>query len=200
MRRGAIVGALFLIGVGVVLGATVFRTDIAQATGLAQTVDATIVSPLDSGKVKVHEEGTAKTSEQNTDASGNIKVHEQGTAGVRSANEEVSVTASAANNSAPGCSTDVYTVPEGKELVVQYLSARDQGAGATNADGYVGTGNLPGVALFLVFHQQAAEFTASEDVHYAVPAGTTLTLFSVLSGATSCNAVISLGGYLQPSS
>jgi len=38
MRRRALIGALLLIGVGVVLGATVFRTDIAQATGLAQSV------------------------------------------------------------------------------------------------------------------------------------------------------------------
>src|SRR5437899_1100557 len=33
MRRRAIIGALLLIGVGVVLGATIFHTDIAQATG-----------------------------------------------------------------------------------------------------------------------------------------------------------------------
>ena len=33
MQRKALIGALVLIGVGVVLGATVFRTDIAQATG-----------------------------------------------------------------------------------------------------------------------------------------------------------------------
>jgi hypothetical protein len=37
MQRRARIGALLLIGVGVVLGATVFRTDIAQATGLAQS-------------------------------------------------------------------------------------------------------------------------------------------------------------------
>ena len=38
MRRQAIIGALLLIGVGVVLGTTVFRADIAQATGLGQSV------------------------------------------------------------------------------------------------------------------------------------------------------------------
>ena len=38
MPRQAIIGALLLIGVGVVLGTTVFRADIAQATGLAQSV------------------------------------------------------------------------------------------------------------------------------------------------------------------
>jgi hypothetical protein len=67
MRRRAIIGALLLIGVGVVLGATVFRTDIAQATGLAQAVSATIVSPLDAqGNVKVHEQGTANVNVTNS--------------------------------------------------------------------------------------------------------------------------------------
>jgi hypothetical protein len=79
MRRGVIIGALVLVCVGIVLEATVFRTDVAQATGLAQSVDATIINPLDTGNLRVHEEGTARTSEQNTDANGNVKVHEQGT-------------------------------------------------------------------------------------------------------------------------
>ena len=38
MQRRATISALLLVGVGVVLGATVFRADIAQATGLAQSV------------------------------------------------------------------------------------------------------------------------------------------------------------------
>jgi hypothetical protein len=48
MRRNAIIGALLLIVVGVALGATVFRIDIAQATGLAQsvTVDNTAANPV----------------------------------------------------------------------------------------------------------------------------------------------------------
>jgi hypothetical protein len=48
MRQRAVIGTLLLIGVGVVLGATVFRTDIAQATGLAQsvTVNNTAANPV----------------------------------------------------------------------------------------------------------------------------------------------------------
>jgi hypothetical protein len=48
MRRRAIIGALLLIVLGVALGATVFRTDIAQATGLAQavTIDNTSANPV----------------------------------------------------------------------------------------------------------------------------------------------------------
>jgi hypothetical protein len=75
MRRRAIIGALLLITVGVALGATVFRTDIAQATGLAQavTVDNTAANPvpvreqnLDGGNIRVHEEGTADVHVTNT--------------------------------------------------------------------------------------------------------------------------------------
>lgn len=59
MQRHAVIGALLLVGLGVALGATVFRTDIARATGLAQPAQP--------------------VREQNLDGNGNIKVHEQGT-------------------------------------------------------------------------------------------------------------------------
>jgi len=62
MERRAIVGALLLVGLGVALGATVFRTDIARAAGLAKA------QPVE---------------EQNLDGNGNIRVHEQGTASVQ---------------------------------------------------------------------------------------------------------------------
>jgi hypothetical protein len=80
MRRRASISALLLIGVGVVLGATVFRTDIAQATGLAQsvTVNNTAGNPV-------------PVREQNLDGSGNIKVHEQGTANVNVTNSSLTV-------------------------------------------------------------------------------------------------------------
>jgi hypothetical protein len=80
MRRRAMIGWLLLIGVGVVLGTTVFRIDIAQATGRAQsvTVDNTTANPV-------------PVREQNTDANGNIKVHEQGTANVNVANSSLTV-------------------------------------------------------------------------------------------------------------
>jgi len=67
MRRRTVMGALFLIGIGVVLGATVFRTDIARATGLARAAaPVNIVSPLDAqGNVNVHEQGTANVNVTN---------------------------------------------------------------------------------------------------------------------------------------
>jgi len=80
MRRRAIVGALLLVGLGVVLGTTVFRADIAQATGLAQsvTVDNTTSDPV-------------PVREQNLDGNGNLKVHEQGTAKVKVTNSSLTV-------------------------------------------------------------------------------------------------------------
>jgi hypothetical protein len=71
MRRNAIIGGLLLIAVGIILGATVFRTDLAQATGLAQSVTVTN-TPAQAVPVR----------EQNL-AGGNIKVHEQGTVNVQ---------------------------------------------------------------------------------------------------------------------
>jgi hypothetical protein len=65
MRRRAIIGALLLIGLGAVLGTTVFRTDIAQATGLAQsvTVDNTAANPVPvtaASTLPVHEQGSTQ--------------------------------------------------------------------------------------------------------------------------------------------
>jgi hypothetical protein len=72
MRRQATLGALLLVVLGVALGATVFRSDIAQATGLKQSQSVIVDnSPAEAVPVR----------EQNLD-SGNIKVHEQGTVDV----------------------------------------------------------------------------------------------------------------------
>jgi hypothetical protein len=79
MRQRALIGALGLVLVGVVLGATVFRSDIAQATGLAQSVT---VNNTPAQAVPVRE--------QNLDGA-NIKVHEQGTANVNVTNSSLSV-------------------------------------------------------------------------------------------------------------
>ena len=72
MRREATLGALLLITVGIILGATVFRSDIAQATGLAQsvTVTNTAINP-----VPVQQQGTASVNVTNT----SLAVHNQAT-------------------------------------------------------------------------------------------------------------------------
>src|SRR2546423_4005453 len=105
MRR-AIVPALLLVLVSVVLGATVFREQVAQAAA------------------------TLMVREQNTDAQGNIKVHEQGTAAVRAANEEVTVQKKFSETQANFCAGDIYTVPAGKRLVVEYIGLAAAGGNA----------------------------------------------------------------------
>jgi hypothetical protein len=101
--------ALLLVG-ATILGATVFREPIAWA---AQSVDSTIVGPLDNGNVRVHEEGTANTREQNTDANGNIKVHEQGTANVKVTNSNLSIASPAPITDGGG-----FAVADGGQSVV----------------------------------------------------------------------------------
>ena len=75
MRRQTFIGALMLISLGVLLGTTVLRDEIAQA---AQLVSADIVGPLDAqGNVKVHEHGTADVNVTNRalSVSGTVNVH-----------------------------------------------------------------------------------------------------------------------------
>jgi hypothetical protein len=69
MKRLALTAILTLLG-AVVLGATVFRDQMAQATGLA---------------------GTAPVSEQNVDSHGLIRTHEQGTADVNVTNSSLQI-------------------------------------------------------------------------------------------------------------
>jgi hypothetical protein len=117
MRRHAVLGGLVLIALGVVLGATVFRADIAQATGLAQsvTVDNT---PAQAVPVR----------EQNLD-SGNIKVHEQGTASVRNVDNPARQPVMLNDrrifpNASSSFVDDLYTVPANKALVIEYVHAQ----------------------------------------------------------------------------
>jgi hypothetical protein len=112
MRRRAFIGALLLVGVGVVLGSTVFRADIAQATGLAQSVTVTN-TPL-----PVHEQGTASVNVTNT----SVPVHEQGVASVLHAGTPTTVQFS---------NLTLYTVPAGKRFVIEYVS------GYSNTSGYM---------------------------------------------------------------
>jgi hypothetical protein len=66
MRQRALIGALGLVLVGVILGATVFRTDIAQATGLDKAATNVIVKNTPAQAVPVHEQGTVPASQSGT--------------------------------------------------------------------------------------------------------------------------------------
>jgi hypothetical protein len=95
--------ALLLAG-AIVLGATVLREPIAYA---AQTVNATIVGPLDGG--------------------GNVKVHEQGTAAVDVTNSSIAVRPvgdpiTIKLSSFAGTGPSEYVVPANKSLLIQYVN------------------------------------------------------------------------------
>jgi hypothetical protein len=179
MRKALIPAFLLLLG-SVVLGATVFRDDIARATGLAQTVSATIVSPLDAqGNVKVHEQGTANVNVTNT----SVPVHEQGIASVLQAGTQTTVHFS---------NLSLYTVPAGKRLVIVYVS------GYADTSGYMVLsvqGGGAGVANFILPTQDASnEFVNRWVMSYQV------TIFAgpgaQLEASAGTDAQITATGYL----
>jgi hypothetical protein len=184
--------ALLLVG-ATILGSTVLREPIARA---AQSLDATIVGPLDGqGNVKVHEQGTANVREQNLDRLGDIKVHEQGRVSTRSDNDEVSITKRVSNSE---CSGLLYTVPYGKQLVLEYISAWTSAPGAEGgAIDVFSTGQEPSPTLPFVFEPQAAGESASETVHYVLGQGANLFFISNPPFPPNCDFFVSLGGYLK---
>jgi len=112
--------ALLLLAAAV-MGATVMRAPIAQA---AQLVDAKIIAPLDGdGSVKVHEQGTPNVHVTNvrsapvpvdvTDASVPVEVTD---ASIRTQQAGLPVTVKLVGEG------DTFTVPAGKQLLVQYVN------------------------------------------------------------------------------
>jgi hypothetical protein len=180
--------AALLLVAATVLGATVLKEPVADAAATLNvfvTNDSTHPVPV---------------RETNTDAGGNLKVHEQGTAAVRSADEEVSVTRTLFEDLSNICSGDLYTVPAGRKLVVEYLSAwvPDTVGDPTAAEGFVNVADTD-MLLPVRFERQAFdEFSASEAVHYAFPPGAQIRFAVSLEGASRCSVRFSLGGHLQP--
>jgi len=183
MRQRALIGALLLIAVGVVLGATVFRTDIAQATGLAQAVT---ISNTAAQAVPVRE--------QNLDARGNVKVHEQGTAEVHVTNDSLTVSSGVEpyehslffNQTGSNCTQFVCdltfpAVPAGKRLVVTYASARwgitTGGNNATVVLGVNGNGvSDPQILLPAAVQSGTNNWVAASPVTFYAEAGDVPTL------------------------
>ena len=128
MQRPALIGALLLVVAGVVLGATVFRTDIAQATGLAQAVT---VNNTPANPVPVHEQGTAQVNVTNSslDVSGTVGI-DPGANGVHEVNSVAEspfartafTSFGSGNPDAFNAELDVYTVPSGKRAIVTYAA------------------------------------------------------------------------------
>jgi len=173
----AIIPALLLVLISVVLAETVFREQVAAA---ASNLNVFVTN----------------------DVAHPVPVHEQGTAAVRSADQEVSVTAASNEQLSTDCGGLLYTVPTGKQLVVNYISAFASVAGATSASGEISadTNQAIGLLLPVVFQNQAFHvFSASEAVHYVIPPGTEIQFGASFEGATDCSVRFALGGILQPS-
>ena len=197
MRRQAGLMALLLVGVGVVLGVTVFRSDIAQATGLAQsvTVDNTSAQAV-------------PVREQDLDASGNIRVHEQGV--VRDDHTNITFHAQTNSGSPKNClNDDIYTVPAGKQFVAQFVSINSAtGTSLTTANQAI-LSNASQVELndfaSLVLTQGSLDrWAVSQTLDLVIPSGEKLGFQVQPDEATQCvvggvgAAVITVGGYLEP--
>lgn len=102
MRRQATLGALLLIVVGVILGTTVFRSDIAQATGLAQAV---VVSNTTSNPVPVRTQGTVAVTSTDDPGRNAFAFFQNDSFDSTEKSHVVS-----------------FTVPAGKRLVIQSVS------------------------------------------------------------------------------
>ncbi|SRR6266496_3376713 len=206
MRKRAVVGALLLVVVAMVLGGTVFRDQLASARSLAQdvTINNTPAQPV-------------PVREQDLDTSGNIRVHEQGTAQVagtvginpgangvvvdNAASKPVPVTvhepplepvqervtvglgAGESDEQVP-----VYTVPAGKRLIVEFVSANGalDGDALVLAEVKVGSGLfVPRVTLPLTRTRDFGPFAAAEQVTlYAEPGQTVFARFVHNPGGT----------------
>jgi hypothetical protein len=197
MRRQAGLMALLLVSVGVVLGVTVFRSDIAQATGLAQsvTVDNT---PAQAVPVR----------EQDLDASGNIRVHEQGV--VRDDHTNITFHAQTDSGTPTNClNDDIYTVPAGKQFVAQFVSINSAtGTSATTANQATlynaSQGEFNDFASFVLTQGTLDRWAVSQTLDLVIPSGAKLGFQVQPDAATQCvvggvgAALITVGGYLQP--
>jgi len=203
MRRQAGLTALVLVCVGVVLGATVFRSDIAQATGLAQEVT---VNNTPAQAVPVRD--------QNLDASGNIKVHEQGVVRDDHTNITFHAQTAANNNDKLNCHNDgIYTVPAGKQFVAQFVSITDStGTPSTTANQAslynASQGEFADFASFALTQGTLGRWAVSQTLDLVFPSGANLG-FQVqpdaatndcLSNGIAGAAQITVGGYLEPAS
>jgi hypothetical protein len=110
MKTKALTSVLIAIGLSILLGATVFRDQIAQAAGI---VSANITGPLDAqGNVKTHEQGTANVNVTNA----TVPVHEQGSVSVSDPELEHPLRLSLDDAFAS------YEVPQGRALMIEYVN------------------------------------------------------------------------------
>lgn len=173
MHHRVIVGALVLVGLGVLLGMTVVGSDLAQATGLAQsvTVNNTAANP-----VPVVDDHT------------NITIHGAENSG--------------GNNNC--LNTGFYTVPAGKQFVAQFMSINDAtGTLATTVDQAIlynaSQGEFNDFATLVLTKGTLGRWAASQPIDLVFPSGDALAFQTQPDAETQCAAIITVGGYLEPS-
>jgi hypothetical protein len=198
MPRRALIGAFTLIGVGVFLGTTVFREEIAQAAQSIVVVNAP--------------EQAVPAREQNLDANGFIRVHEQGSATVR-LERDGNVVRVATSRSSPvdvdevdtprhepfqrqssGGGALLYAVPAGRGAVIEYASGFCPG-GTLVAIRIITTVDTVDVAHVLPAQLPADAGVAGGRVQVYADPGTTIIASPV--GAADC--AVSLSGHLEVS-
>jgi hypothetical protein len=168
---------------GAVLGATVLREPVAWA---AQTVDATIIGPLDAnGNVKVHEQGTVQVAgavginpgangvviENPASQSVPVTVDEPA---IERVQQFVTVGLGAGQTDEQEA---VYTVPTGKRLIVEFVSARGAAVGdaLVLAEVKIGDGLfVPRITLPLSKTRDFGPFSAAEETTLYADAGETV--------------------------
>jgi hypothetical protein len=203
MRQRTSIGALLLVLVGVVLGATVFRSDIAQATGLAQsvTIDNTATNPVPVREQNLDPQGNAKVAVENTvnnpvntfegnlDGNRNIRVHEQGVVTVVDPE-----TAHQPWHMFLG-PDDSYTIPAGKRLVIEYANGIAQLSGSAQPDWTLSiveaTGGQGYHFLGLSLPQCTNCYVMSQQLRLYAPAGSVVRV-----GVVPIGSVLRLSGYL----
>jgi hypothetical protein len=196
MRRRTLIGVLTLIGVGVFLGTTVFREEIAQA---AQSIIVTNTP-----------DQAVPAREQNLDANGFIRVHEQGSAPVK-LDRDGNVVRVATSRSSPVDVDEVdtprsepfqagqssgsvsYTVPAGREAVLEYVSAGFCPGQSLLGIRIVTTVGGVDVTHFLPALAPANFGVAGGPVHIYADPGTPIVAFPI--GASNCG--VSVSGHLE---
>lgn len=171
MQRRVTIGALLLVGVGVLLGMTAVGSDLAQATGLAQTVTVvnTPANPVpvvdDHANTTIHAQATGKGNDCL-----NLDIYTV-PAGKQFVAQFVSVNDSTGTNTTSADQAVLFNASQGEfnDFVTLALTR----------------GTL-------------ARWVASQTIDVVFPSGANLAFQTQPDAATQCAALVTVGGYLEP--
>lgn len=181
MRR-ALIPAFLVLFVSFVLGATVFREQVAWAAANLNV----FVTNDSSHPVPVQE--------QRVDANQNIKVHEQGTATVQQAGTPVRIFLQSV-----GGSPATYSVPADKRLVIQYVNGFLLPENGFSAQGELRVTGTPTQDFSFVGQfvpNSIGRYDFSEQVTIYADPGSTVSW--IMRGSTLSLSNLNMSGYLIP--